>query len=268
MTYPLMIAVAANGARARKQDNSAVPYTPEEIADEIVGAAEAGAVIAHVHARDQEGCASQDVDVFREIVERVRARSDIIVELSLGSSGFTATEALRPLALAPSMASFPMEVRRNTNVAGPTVETVAEQLLRMGTRPSFAVTSPETCELVASYIDRGLGGPVPCVVVAPGTGGTFADDIGGFLALITKLPKAAHWWVMKGGSPARQATLRALAIGLGGHVRVGFEDTLRTYDDTALAPSNAWFVEHVVDMANRIGRPIATPMEARTILKL
>ncbi len=268
MNYPLIIAVAPNGARARKHDNSAVPYTPREIADETVGAAEAGAAIAHVHARNHEGGASQDIDVFREIIQRIRARSDIIVELSLGSSGFTATEALRPLALMPSMASLPMETRRNPGVAGPTIEAVAEQLLRMGTRPSFAVTSLETCEVVTALINRGLGGPVPCVVVAPKAEGTPADGVGRFLALTARLPKTAHWWLMKGGSPARQATLRALAIGLGGHVRVGFEDTLRTYDDAGLAPSNAWFVERVVEMANRIGRPVATPQQARSILQL
>ena len=74
---------------------------------------------------------------------------------------------------------------------------------------------------------------------------------------------------MKSGkSAARQYAMRALAIGLGGHVRVGFEDTIRTYDGTGLAPSNAWYVARMVELARSMGRPTATPAQARQVLRL
>jgi uncharacterized protein (DUF849 family) len=67
----------------------------------------------------------------------------------------------------------------------------------------------------------------------------------------------AQWWLMNGESGTTQLALRALAIASGGHVRVGFEHHLRAYDDQALAPSNAWFVERMVSLARELGRPIA-----------
>ena len=69
---------------------------------------------------------------------------------------------------------------------------------------------------------------------------------------------------MKSGKcGADQYAARALAIGLGGHVRVGFEDQVQTYDGSALAPSNAWFVDRMVQLAASMGRCTATPAQAR-----
>jgi uncharacterized protein (DUF849 family) len=70
MSGSLIIAVAPCGATARKEQNPAVPYSAAEIAAEIVAAAEAGAALAHVHARAEDGSPTQDVAVFREIIDR------------------------------------------------------------------------------------------------------------------------------------------------------------------------------------------------------
>ena len=89
------------------------------------------------------------------------------------------------------------------------------------------------------------------------------------LRLTQDLPDRVHWWLMKSGKAgADQYAMRALAIGLGGHVRVGFEDMLRTYDDAGPAPSNAWYVARMVELARSMGRSTATPAQARNLLAL
>ena len=163
---PLIIAVAINGSRTRKADNPAVPYTAQEIADEIVRAAEAGAAIAHVHARMDDGRPTQSVDAFRRIVALVRDRSDIVLELSLGSPGFSMEDALAPVALQPEMASFPMEARKDAESGGGGLEATTRMLVGRGVRPSLAVTSVETRAIVQDLLARGIVGPVPCLAVA------------------------------------------------------------------------------------------------------
>lgn len=269
LVRPLIIAVAINGSRTRKTDNPAVPYTGLEIADEIVRAAAVGAAIAHVHAREEDGRPTQDVEAFRIIVDHVRARSDIVLELSLGSPGFSVEEALAPLALRPAMASFPMEVRKNATAGRNPLEETTRMLVKHGVRPSLAVTSTDTLAMVCNLIDRNLAGPVPCMAIAAEPAATLAAAAGTVLGLTQDLPGSVHWWLMKSGkSGADQLAMRALAIGLGGHVRVGFEDMVHTYDDAGLAPSNAWYVARMVELARLMGRATATPRQARELLEL
>ena len=80
---PVMIMVAPNGARGLKKDNPALPISPQEIADEVVRCAAAGASIAHLHARNPDGSPTQSIDTFREIADRIRDRCDIVLQISL-----------------------------------------------------------------------------------------------------------------------------------------------------------------------------------------
>jgi 3-keto-5-aminohexanoate cleavage enzyme len=264
---PLIISVAPNGSRARKEENAAVPYTPAEIATEIISAARAGASIAHVHARKPDGSSTQDPATFQEIVERVREHSDIILELSLGSHGFSTDDALGPLSLHPAMATFPMNVRKNTGSMS--IAETAQLLLNHNVRPGLAANSAESVGQVVAVIRDGLAGPVPCVVLAPEFSDSIRAATESLLSLTAALPPGTRWWAMKGGAHGPvPLLLRATAIALGGHVRVGFEDTLFKYDDDLPAPSNAWFVGRMVSLAHANGRTVATPAEARTILHL
>jgi 3-keto-5-aminohexanoate cleavage enzyme len=266
---PLIICVATAGARATKQDNPAVPYSATEIADEIIRAAEAGAALAHVHARTTDGHPSQDVETFREIIERVRARADIILELSLGTRGFTLDQSLAPLQLRPLLASFPMEIRANAETSASYLERGARLILERGARPSFVVSSSETAANVLDIVERGLAGSVPCLMLSPERTEDVRSAARSLVDLAALVEGKGHWWLMKGGkSGATQFALRTLAIASGGHVRVGFEDHLHTYDDQSLAPSNVWFVEQMVVLAKRLGRPIANAATARWMLQL
>ena len=194
---PLIIAVAINGSRTRKSDNPAVPYTAQEIADEIVRAAEAGAAIAHVHARMDDGRPTQNVDAFQRIVALVRERSDIVLELSLGSPGFSMEEALAPVALQPEMASFPTDARKDAEAGGGGLEATTRMLVGRGVRPSLAVTSVETRAIVEDLLARGIAGPVPCLAVAAQPFVTLASAVATIVALTEDLAPTAHWWLMK-----------------------------------------------------------------------
>jgi 3-keto-5-aminohexanoate cleavage enzyme len=268
-TQPLIIMVAPNGSHATKQHNPAVPYSVVETVDEIVRAAEAGAAIAHIHARTSMGQSTQDVEVFRKIVDGVRERSDILLELSLGSGGFSVAEAIAPLELSPPMASFPMAVRNEAGDQISAMENIVRHMTERGVHPCFGVNSLDSNTLISGLIRRGLAGAIPCVTVSADPFETAGEAEKHLRERIEGFPPNTQWFAIKGGKSGRnQLILRTLAIGMGGNVRVGFEDTVFTYDNDKPAPSNAWFVERMVEIAKDVGRPIATPAEARRILQL
>jgi 3-keto-5-aminohexanoate cleavage enzyme len=261
---PVIIAVAPCGSKPTKSDNPATPYTPREIADEIVRAAQAGAALAHVHARTPQGAPTQDVETFREIIDRVRERSDIIIEVSLGTKGFTADEAMAPLVLKPDGATLPYEAYDQEDEAGvETIRMMAKKMLAAGVRPGLGVLSPGSRRGALALMHEGLAGEAPCAAVSLGAFDTIGQGAERLLHYTQDLPPQCHWWFMKGG--AHQLALRAAAMALGGHVRVGFEDSVRTYEG-ALASSNAVFVDRMVQLAAATGRPVATTAEARDML--
>ena len=266
---PLIISVAVSGARALKSQNPHVPYSPIEITDQIIAAANAGAAMAHVHTRGKHGEPTQSLDDYAEIIDRVRRRSDILIELSLGSPGLSLEQALEPLKLKPLIASFPMSARREKSEGDTVLIDTARTMLDNGTRPAFAYSTIAERDRVLSLIDGGLGGPVPCVTIASEMqqdGFGIADSL---RRLREGLPVEAQWWVAKSGvRPADQFVARALAINAGAHVRVGFEDHLRRYGDDGDAPSNAWYVKRMTQLATSLGRAVATPEDARAILRL
>jgi 3-keto-5-aminohexanoate cleavage enzyme len=269
MNKPLIITIAVNGALATKSDNPAVPYSAADIAAEIIRAAEAGASMAHVHTRAQDGAMTQHIPDYQEIIERVGERSDIVLELSLGSRGFTTEQALEPLALKPLIASFPMSARRDSEAGGTALEDTARRMLKNGTRPAFAINSSATKATVVDLIQRGLAGSIPVVSVGVDPNGHTNQLAASLNALVADLPDRTEWILAKSGKTgAAQYVLRALAIASGGHIRVGFEDMVSTYDDAGLAPGNAWYVDNMAALAAKMGRPIATPSDVRSMLEL
>jgi 3-keto-5-aminohexanoate cleavage enzyme len=266
---PLIIMVAPNGSHATKSDNPAVPYTVQETVDEIVHAAEAGAAIAHIHARTLTGTPTQNVDVFGQIVDGVRQRSDILIEISLGSGGFSTTEAMAPLKLGPALASFPMEARNEKGDKFAAMEGVVRQMRECAVHPFFGINSLESHLLILDIVKQGLAGAVPCITVSADPFENVEEAKQHLHERTVDLAPNAQWFAIKGGKAGHnQLALRTAAINMGGNVRVGFEDFVSTYDEQRLAPSNAWFVERMVELANTIGRQVATPAEAKRILML
>ncbi|MEJ1267418.1 3-keto-5-aminohexanoate cleavage protein [Pantoea ananatis] len=104
----VILTVACTGAWPQKSDTPYIPLTPKDQADEIVRCCEAGASIAHIHVRDEESQASMDFDQFAETVRLVRARCDIVINLTTsGGLGLSDDIRMKPFQLLrPEMASF------------------------------------------------------------------------------------------------------------------------------------------------------------------
>ncbi|WP_164512245.1 3-keto-5-aminohexanoate cleavage protein [Oceaniglobus ichthyenteri] len=267
MTQPNIICVAPLGAWCSRDDHPATPISPREIADAVVECASAGAAIAHLHARDADGKPTQDLEIYRDIHDRIKQRSDIIVQLSTGTRGMTVQQALEPVTLAPEMASLALRdvgPQQGTDVQRRVVD-MAKAMIASGVCPEFDASDAEMIDRL-NDVCASLGDlSAPCV------GLFLKDEVSAqaaarhILALVAKLPAAAHWWAAKGG--ANHALVQTLALGLGGHCRVGFEDSLLGVDGQPVK-SNADLVERVAQLGARVGRPAATPAQAREILGL
>ncbi|MGQ9713554.1 MAG: 3-keto-5-aminohexanoate cleavage protein, partial [Anaerolineae bacterium] len=107
----VIITAALTGSRTTKAHNPAVPYTPEEIAEDAVACWRAGAAVVHIHVRDpQTGAPSMDLALFREVVERIRARCDLILNLTTSGLHLEGPDALErrlaPVTLRPELCSL------------------------------------------------------------------------------------------------------------------------------------------------------------------
>ncbi|MFT8246829.1 3-keto-5-aminohexanoate cleavage protein [Roseomonas sp. BN140053] len=268
MSRRAIIAVAPNGARVLRQHNAAVPITPLEIAEEVAACARAGAAIAHVHARHADGTPSQAVETYAEILRLIRERCNIIVQVSIGVRGFDLEEALRPIVLRPEMASFPLRALRSGEGEDRLADLVdmAGRMRAAGVRPELDASDVPMLEAGLALLARGAVAEPPCFGLMVGEAPTARATIRGLLDLAERLPEGAHWWAGKGGR--WQIELRAAALAMGGHLRVGFEDSVLDRAGDAPAPNNAYWVEQAVDLAQALGREPATPAEARAMLSM
>lgn len=262
-----ILSVALNGARRQKSDNPAIPISPKEIAASAVACAKAGAAIAHIHARTDDGRATQNPTVYAEIIKRIADESDIIVQISIGGLGFTIDELLQPLIIEPEMASFPLRVL-NPADADPLAELrkMATLMKQHRVRPELDASSlPMLDGAQALYRDQLVETPL-CFGFVMGDVKEMSEGAARLLSFQTKVPAESHWWAMKGGRHALDVA--ALAISMGGHVRTGFEDTLHDLRTGELAASNEHLVSALADLSRRQGREPATPRDARALLSI
>jgi 3-keto-5-aminohexanoate cleavage enzyme len=268
---PVIITIATTGSRTTRQHTAHVPFTPEEIAEEIHLSWQAGAAIAHVHVRDAKGHACMDFEKFRRVVELVREGCDIVLNLSSsGLSGATDDERIRPLTeLQPEMASFDAG---STNLGGRVfvnhpafLERLAGAMTAAQVKPEIEVFEPGFINNALVLAEKGLLQPplhFQFVLGAPGAAPATAKNL---LHLVESVPTGATWSVI--GVGKAQLPMAAMAIVMGGHVRVGMEDNVYLRRGV-LAQSNAEFVSQMVELAGVLQRPVATVSEARRILGL
>lgn len=266
----LIITAALTGAEVTKEQCPNLPVTPDEIADAAYGCYLAGASIVHVHARDAEGNPTQDYAVYKEIKEKIEAKCNIIVQPSTGGAVWhTPEQRLQPVELKPEMATlscgtcnFGPDVFMNTEEA---IEKFAKRMVELGVKPEIEAFERGMIENAKMLLKKGiLKSPLhfDFVLGVPGACPGTPEDL---MHMVSCLPTDATWTVA--GIGRAETPLAVMAIVLGGNVRVGFEDNVY-YSKGVLAESNAQLVERVVRLANEIGRPVATPDEARAILGL
>ncbi len=268
---PLIITAAVVGAELTRADTPYLPLTPAEIADQALAAYSAGAAMVHLHARADDGSPTQDIAVYRRILQEVRARCpDVIIQVSTGGAvGMTAEERLQPIHLKPDMASlttgtvnFGEDVFWNDL---PLVRQFARAIVEQGIKPEIEVFDSGMIATALRLVKEGLLTPPMHFDFVMGVPGGIAGTPKNLLHLTESVPAGSTWSVA--GIGAAQLPLATMAILLGGHARVGLEDNIY-YTRGVLCEGNAPLVARVVRLADELGRPVATPTEARRILGL
>jgi len=300
----LIITAALTGNVTIPTQTPYLPLTPEQIANEAARAADAGAASVHIHARDPKtGKPTTDPEVYREIAAHIKERCNIIVCISTGGTAeMTAEQRIRVVpALRPELATcnmgsmnfsiHPMAERykaedykylwekefvigtkqfifRNTFAD---IEHFYQTMEENDTKPEHEAYDVGHLYNLNHYIKKGII-PLPIWVqfatgVLGGIGSTLEDTMY-MKQTCDRLfgTQNYNWSVLGVGYPA-EFNVATLSIMMGGHVRVGFEDNI-FINKGVLAKSNAELVEKVVRIARELGRDVATPDEARSILGL
>lgn len=271
MASKVFITCAITGAETTKEQNPALPITPEEIADSTFEAFKAGASIVHLHVRDKNGKPTQDVQIFKKTMELIRRRCDIVIEVTTGGAvGMTPEERLQPLILEPEMASldcgtvnFGNDYIVNTL---PMMREFAHQMLSKNIRPTLECFDLSHIFASLELIKEGLVKPpfhYGFVMNVPGGVKYEADTLGFFLS---KIPKGSFWTAMGIGGKASLPAM-AGALSYGGSLRVGFEDNVY-YLKNRLAKGNYELVERAARLITEFGAEVATPQDVRKILSL
>ena len=299
----LIITCAPTGSLTIPTQTPYLPITPEQIADEAVRAAEAGAAIVHIHARDpKDGKPISDLETFRDIITRIKERSNVAIGLTTGGAGgMTPEERIKVVpTFKPELASFNMgpvsfSMRQITkrykdeDYKYPWEKDYLQLLDNFIQYNTFATLdvflkamndnqTKNECECydishiynIRYYFREGIIKPpvwMQFVTGALGSIGSSPEDVMFMKHTADRLlgPENYRWSII-GAGPAYIKTT-PLAITTGGHVRVGLEDNI-FLERGVLAKSNAELVEKVVRIARELGREIATPDEARGILGL
>ena len=285
-----IITCAVTGSITRPDQHPALPITPAQIATAAIEAAKAGAAIAHIHVRDPAtGSPSMDVALYREVVERIRqSGSELLINLTTGPGGRfvpgeddpkvagPGTNLMRPerrvehvVALRPEICSLDL----NTMWFGASVvintpksaATMAQAIRAAGVLPELEVFDSGDIQLAHQLLADGALARPPLFQLVLGIRNGFPATPETLLYARSLLPADAIWAAM--GIGRMEFPIVAQACLLGGHVRVGLEDNLYL-SKGELAPSNAALVERAVTLVELLGRSVATPAEARTILGL
>ncbi len=266
----LIITAALTGAEVTRAQQPALPVTPQEIGIAAAECAGAGAAMVHVHARLPDGTPTQDPAVYQQIITEVKKRCDVIVQVSTGGAvGMSAAERLAPVMLKPEMATLSMGT---VNFGGDVfmnhpadMEAFARAMQQHGVKPELEIFDSGMLTTALRWLKTGrLSGPQHFDFVL-GMPGGMAGTPEALMFLKSQLPPDATWSVA--GIGAAQLPLATLALVLGGHVRVGFEDNI-FYRKGELASSNAQLVARVARLSAEFGRALATAAEARAILNI
>lgn len=296
----VIITCAVTGAIHTPSMSRYLPVTPEEITEASVGAAEAGAAIIHLHARDPvTGKPDQSPDAFGQFLPQIKARTDAVLNITSGGSPYmTIKERIQPsMRFAPEVASlnmgsmnfalFPMLTRfkefkhawerealeasrdlifRNTFKD---IEYALAQSAANDTRFEFECYDVSHLYNLAHFVERGLvKAPffVQTVFGILGGIGTHPEDVLHMKRTADRLFGNCYRWSVL-GTGKDQLRLAAMSASMGGNVRVGLEDSLWLGRGT-LAESNAAQVRQVRQIIEGLGLEIASPNEAREILQL
>jgi len=267
----VIITAALTGAVTPKELNPNIPLTPKEIADDAYACWQAGAAVVHLHMRDENGKGTMNKEIFKETVELVKNKCDVVINLTTSGDPMASNESRMAhiIELKPEMASFdagtfnwmPSGVFMNSPQF---LEKLGQTMLENNVKPELEIFDSGMIHITEYYLQKGILASPPHYQFVLGVLGGAMASVENLVYLKNKLPKGATWsafGIGKGHLPILYAT-----IALGGNVRVGLEDNV--YYSKGKLASNVELVARAARLVKEANKEVATPDEARQILGL
>ena len=297
----VIITAAVTGAATFPSQSPHIPITPKEIADEAVVAWKVGAAVVHIHARNPEdGRPSADVELYREIITDIKAHCDVVIGITTGAgAGMTIEQRTATISLfKPELGSLNMGsinfsmhplldrikewkfdwekdyVEGSRDYIFPntfaSLEEVTTIMKENHTKPELEIYDTSHLYNASYLVQKGfLEFPLHMQFVLGVMGGTQATvyDLVHLKNTADRLFDDQYTWSVIGTGWPNEFRLGAVALTMGGHIRVGLEDNL-LIDRGELAKSNGQLVEKMRNICEELGSAVATPPEAREIIGL
>ena len=267
---PVVVTAAITGADVFRENNPNIPYTTAEIADSAIAAAAAGATIAHLHVREDDGTPSGRPELFVDVIERIRAGApELLTMVSTGGSNeMTIEQRTTGLEASPDISgveSGSMNFGDETFITPPPAgRGIAARALEQGIALEVEVFDVGHVVSAVRWLEQGvIPAPMRINLVFGVPGGIDASPEA-LEAMLRPLPLETFWTVTCIGRHHRRMLALALLKGAPG-IRTGLEDV--SYIERGVhAPSNAALVEMATALARDLGREVATPEQARELL--
>ncbi len=274
----VFITAALTGTSISREAAPTVPIFPEEIAEQVVDVAKAGAAMAHIHVRDDKGWPTIDVEKFTKTFEAIQqatkaAGVDIIVNLTTSGSvklEKNETRLAHVKKLRPDMCSFDSGTF-NWNYGGVFVnapdflEDLSKCVIKNNVKPEFEIFDNGMLGNAIYCINK-FNIPQPChFQFVLGVGGAASATTRNLVFLQEMLPKGSTWSITGIGKAHIPMMLAGLSLGCNG-LRVGLEDNV--YMSKGVKATNVKLVERAAELIKLTGHEVATPDEAREILGL
>ena len=291
MNNEVIVTCAVTGAGDTLGKHPEVPVTPEQISNAAIAAAKAGASVAHIHVRDPEtGLGSRDVNLFKEVVERIRdSETDVVINLTAGMGGDWVPSEENPSMPGPGTDMIGPEERLvhvkeihpeicsldcgtmnfgNGNeiyISPPGyLRKMASMIQEWGVKPELEVFELGQIRFAKQMIKEGLINEPPMFQICLGIPWGAEQTVDSMKVMKDELPTNASWASF--GIGRMQMPMAAAAVAMRGNVRVGLEDNL--YLEKGVLASNDQLVTRVIEIIQRMGSRVLSPKETRDKLKL
>lgn len=268
---PVVLTVAVTGADVFRENNPNIPYTTEEIATHSIEAGAAGATVVHLHVREDDGTPSGRPELFVDLIDRIRAGSELLTMVSTGGSAeMTIDERTTGLEANPDISgveSGSMNFGDDTFITPPAAgRGIVEKAKAAGI--ALEVETFDVGHVIGAvrWLEEGLlPAPLRINLVFGVPGGIDATPEA-LAAMLRPLPPGTFWTVTCIGRHHPRMLALALLHGASG-IRTGLEDTVYL-SKGVLAPSSAALVEKAVELTRSLGREVATQEQTPELLQL
>ena len=291
MNNEVIVTCAVTGAGDTLGKHPEVPVTPEQISNAAIAAAKAGASVAHIHVRDPgTGLGSRDVNLFKEVVERIRdSETDVVINLTAGMGGDWVPSEENPSMPGPGTDMIgPEERLAHVKEIHPEIcsldcgtmnfgngneiyisppgylREMASMIQEWGVKPELEVFELGQIRFAKQMIREGLINEPPMFQICLGIPWGAEQTVDSMKVMKDELPTNASWASF--GIGRMQMPMAAAAVAMGGNVRVGLEDNL--YLEKGVLASNDQLVTRVIEIIQRMGSRVLSPKETRDKLKL